>query len=164
MSSSPASWSLAPIGHLCELKNGRAFKPTEWSQTGLPIVRIQNLNNPQAPFNRYNGPWDHRHYLRGGELLFAWSGTPGTSFGAHVWRAEEALLNQHIFRVDFDQDLLDKRFFRHAINQKLGELIDVAHGGAGLQHVTKGVFEATEVANNAASPTSSTPCWPAWTR
>jgi type I restriction enzyme S subunit len=99
-----------------------------------------------APFNRFNGTYDQKHYLKGGELLFAWSGTPGTSFGAHMWGRGEALLNQHIFRVDFDDVLLDRRFFRHAINQKLTELIGVAHGGAGLQHVTKGVFESTEVA------------------
>jgi type I restriction enzyme S subunit len=142
----PINWVRAPIGSLCDLKNGRAFKPAEWSQDGLPIVRIQNLNKASAPFNRFNGTYDHKHYLKGGELLFAWSGTPGTSFGAHVWRGGEALLNQHIFRVDFDDALLDRRFFRHAINQKLTELIGVAHGGAGLQHVTKGVFEGTEVA------------------
>lgn len=139
------SWSTAQIGNLCELKNGRAFKPSDWSQHGLPIVRIQNLNNPHSSFNHYDGEYDDKHFLAGGELLFAWSGTPGTSFGAHVWRGGNALLNQHIFRVDFDERLLDKRFFRHAINQKLNELINVAHGGAGLQHVTKGVFEATEV-------------------
>lgn len=145
MSAIPAGWATAPIGKLCSLKNGRAFKPTEWGATGLPIVRIQNLNNPTAPFNLFDGAFDQRHHLSGGELLFAWSGTPGTSFGAHVWRGGEALLNQHIFRVDFDERQLDKRFFRFAINQKLNELISVAHGGAGLQHVTKGVFEATEV-------------------
>ncbi|WP_084360683.1 restriction endonuclease subunit S [Hydrogenophaga palleronii] len=146
MSLLPTNWVQAPIGSLCDLKNGRAFKPAEWSQDGLPIVRIQNLNNGSAPFNRFNGAYDNRHYLKGGELLFAWSGTPGTSFGAHVWLGGKALLNQHIFRVDFDDALLDRRFFRHAINQKLTELIGVAHGGAGLQHVTKGVFEGTEVA------------------
>ena len=139
------NWVTSQIGDLCDLKNGRAFKPTEWSQSGLPIVRIQNLNNPQAPFNRYSGHFDQKHHLSGGELLFAWSGTPGTSFGAHVWKGKEAVLNQHIFRVDFDESILDRRFFRHAINQKLNELIDVAHGGAGLQHVTKGVFESTEI-------------------
>lgn len=142
----PANWITVPIRSLCELKNGRAFKPSEWRQQGLPIVRIQNLNNIGANFNCFDGDYDAKHFLAGGELLFAWSGTPGTSFGAHIWRGGKALLNQHIFRVDIDEQLLDKRYFRHAINQKLNELINVAHGGAGLQHVTKGVFESTEVA------------------
>lgn len=146
MSALPENWIETEIGGLCSLKNGRAFKPNEWQTSGLPIVRIQNLNNSAFAFNHFQGEVDERNRLRGGELLFAWSGTPGTSFGAHVWRGGEAVLNQHIFRVDFDEALLDKRFFRSAINQKLTELIDVAHGGVGLRHVTKGVFEKTLVA------------------
>ncbi|GKT19227.1 hypothetical protein AVHY2522_21705 [Acidovorax sp. SUPP2522] len=129
MSELPNNWIETEIGNLCSLKNGRAFKPSEWQSSGLPIVRIQNLNNPTSTYNYFQGEVDERNRLRGGELLFAWSGTPGTSFGAHVWRDGDAVLNQHIFRVDFDETLLDKRFFRSAINQKLGELIDVAYGG-----------------------------------
>jgi type I restriction enzyme S subunit len=146
MSALPENWIETEIGGLCSLKNGRAFKPNDWQTSGLPIVRIQNLNNPASAFNHFQGEVDERNRLRGGELLFAWSGTPGTSFGAHVWHGGEAVLNQHIFRVDFDESLLDNRFFRSAINQKLSELIDVAHGGVGLRHVTKGVFEKTLVA------------------
>ena len=141
----PRGWSTAPIGLLCTLENGRAFKPTEWRRRGIPIIRIQNLNNPNAAYNYFDGQFEDRYFLRGGELLFAWSGTPGTSFGAHIWRGGEAVLNQHIFRVDFDESSLDKRFFRYAINQKLEELIGIAHGGVGLRHVTKGKFENTEV-------------------
>ena len=107
MSSLPAGWLFSEIGTLCKLENGRAFKPTEWATTGLPIVRIQNLNNPLAPYNYFDGEFSERYYLRGGELLFAWSGTPGTSFGAHVWKGGEAVLNQHIFRVDFDETAID---------------------------------------------------------
>ncbi len=146
MTDLPNGWEHAPIGSLCTLNNGRAFKPSEWQVRGIPIVRIQNLNNPSAPYNHFLGEYDARYHLRGGELLFAWSGTPGTSFGAHVWRGGEAVLNQHIFRVDFDEGMLDKRYFQHAINQKLNELIGVAHGGVGLRHVTKGKFEQTHVA------------------
>ena len=141
----PVGWVEVPIGDLCKLRNGRAFKPAEWSDEGIPIVRIQNLNNRQAKFNHYQGEVDANHLLGGGELLFAWSGTPGTSFGAHIWAGGKAALNQHIFRVDFDEISLQKDFFRYAINQKLNDLIDIAHGGVGLRHVTKGKFEQTEV-------------------
>lgn len=145
MSNLPQGWVTAPIGELCSLKNGRAFKPSDWQSSGVPIVRIQNLNNASASYNYYQGKADERHRLKGGELLFAWSGTPGTSFGAHIWQGGEAVLNQHIFRVDFDGAALDKRFFRFAINEKLNDLIGVAQGGVGLRHVTKGVFESTSI-------------------
>jgi len=145
MSELPKTWVKIEIGKICELINGRAFKPTDWTATGLPIVRIQNLNNPDAPFNRFDGQVRDRFLIEHGVLLFAWSGTPGTSFGAHVWNGGKAVLNQHIFHVIFDADVLDRDFLRHAINQKLEELINKAHGGVGLRHVTKGTFEETEI-------------------
>ncbi|XQA63988.1 restriction endonuclease subunit S [Xanthomonas sacchari] len=133
------------IGDLCELVNGRAFKPQEWGEEGLPIIRIQNLNRPDAAFNFFKGELDPRHFVVTGQLLFAWSGTPGTSFGAHVWNGPPAALNQHIFKIEFDTEQVDKTFFRHAINQKLDELIGSAQGGVGLRHVTKGTFERTQI-------------------
>ena len=114
-------------------------------ESGLPIVRIQNLNNPGSPFNRYDGKVEEKFHLYGGELLFAWSGTPGTSFGAHIWSGGEALLNQHIFNVHFPEDCIYKQYFKLALNQRILDLIGVAHGSAGLQHVTKPVFESTLV-------------------
>lgn len=139
------NWSTSKIGELCELINGRAFKSHEWSKEGLPIIRIQNLNNSKASFNYFNGEISDRHQVSNGDLLFAWSGTPGTSFGAHLWLGEAAALNQHIFKINFNEKLIDKRFFRYAINQTLDELISGAHGGVGLRHVTKGKFEEAVV-------------------
>lgn len=145
MTELPLGWARTTIGSIAELVNGRAFKPGDWARTGLPIVRIQNLNRADAAFNHFSGPVAERHLVRDGDLLFAWSGTPGTSFGAHIWRGPTAVLNQHIFNVKVDPHLIDREFLRLAINQTLGEQIAKAHGGAGLRHVTKGAFEATEV-------------------
>jgi len=142
----PTTWLQTSIGSLCNLINGRAFKPKEWSEVGLPIIRIQNLNNPNATYNHFDGELADKHRIESGDLLFAWSGTPGTSFGAHVWKGETAALNQHIFKIEFIEALIDKRFLRYAINQTLDELISGAHGGVGLRHVTKGKFEATDIA------------------
>jgi type I restriction enzyme S subunit len=142
----PQGWRHAPISEVCRLINGRAFKPTDWSVSGLPIVRIQNLNDTLKSFNRYDGDVDPRFLIDSEELLFAWSGTPGTSFGAHIWRGGKAVLNQHIFRVIPNAAFVDKYFLRYAINERLQHLIGMAHGGAGLAHVTKPVFEATKVA------------------
>src|ERR1035438_7846700 len=106
MNDLPIGWKRCTIGSLCELINGRAFKPTDWSDTGLPIIRIQNLNNPRAKFNRFKVEVRSRFLVDTGALLFAWSGTPGTSFGAHIWSGEKAVLNQHIFNVLFDEQVI----------------------------------------------------------
>lgn len=145
MSAVPKGWKRKTIGSVCQLINGRAFKPTDWMADGLPIVRIQNLNDPTASFNYYDGQVRSRFLIDSGALLFAWSGTPGTSFGAHVWNGGPAILNQHIFNVLFDGSVVDRDFLKWAINHQLDELIDKAHGGVGLRHVTKGKIEDTEI-------------------
>ena len=95
----PNNWALVRLGQAMELINGRAFKPSDWTREGMPIVRIQNLNNPTAAFNRYDGDVKNQFLIDTGDFLISWSGTPGTSFGAHIWDRGPAVLNQHIFKA-----------------------------------------------------------------
>lgn len=139
----PSNWRWRRIGDELELLNGMAFKPTDWVSSGLPIVRIQNLNNDLAPFNFCNPSQARdRSLIDDGTFLISWSGTPGTSFGAFIWQRGKAVLNQHIFRCDFKTASYDAAFLRLAINGRLDEMIAKAHGGVGLQHITKGKLEA----------------------
>lgn len=139
----PPNWQWIRLGSALEMINGRAFKPSDWLPTGLPIVRIQNLNNEAASFN-YCDPAtvDPRHFIDSGDFLISWSGTPGTSFGAFIWRRGPAALNQHIFRCELIADVFSPEFLRLAINSQLNVLISRAQGGVGLQHVTKGALES----------------------
>lgn len=132
------------FGSVCRLVNGKAFKPSDWSTTGIPIIRIQNLNGSNKPFNYWAGKLDRQVPVRSGDLLLAWSGTPGTSFGAHVWQGPDAVLNQHIFRCDIDTARITAPWARFVVNTQLDELISLAHGGVGLQHVTRSMVEELE--------------------
>lgn len=124
------------IGELCQLINGYAFKPSDWSSDGTPIVRIQNLNNILAGFNYFKGKLAEKYYIDNGALLFSWSGTPGTSFGAFIWNRGPAIINQHIFRV-IPKKRINIFYLKYAINGKLSDIIAKSHGGVGLQHITK---------------------------
>jgi type I restriction enzyme S subunit len=137
----PEGWVLEKIGDICNLINGRAFKPSEWASKGLPIVRIQNLNNEDAEFNYCDSRVDDKYIINRGQLLFAWSGTPGTSFGAHIWKRGKAVLNQHIFKVEINESHVDKVYLMYLLNKNVDEYIRKAHGTAGLAHITKGKFE-----------------------
>jgi type I restriction enzyme S subunit len=141
----PRNWAKARVGDLVDLVNGFAFKSSHWKATGLPIIRIQNLNDPNADHNYYNGMLPDKFLVNTGDLLFAWSGTPGTSFGAHIWQGGKAWLNQHIFKVLFNERYIEKRFLRLAINRNLSQYISEAHGAAGLAHITKAKIEASEL-------------------
>jgi|SRR5882762_586883 len=138
-------WPTKPLGEVCELINGRAFKPNEWQDAGLPIIRIQNLNDSTKPFNYTTQALPEKFRVKQGDTLLSWSGTPGTSFGCFRWNGPEGWLNQHIFNVRLRVEVLPA-FFIHQVNSKLSELIGKAHGGVGLQHITKGALSSVKIA------------------
>lgn len=137
-------WIEKKLGQMCHLTNGMAFKPSDWKEKGIPIVRIQNLNDENASFN-YCDPdiIDNKYMIDTGTLLFSWSGTPGTSFGAYIWNRGKAVLNQHIFIVKTLG--IDKIFFKMIIDANMASIIEKSHGGAGLRHITKTELENIKV-------------------
>ena len=132
------------IKDICDLQNGRAFKPSDWGTAGLPIIRIQNLNDERAPFNYYGGKYNLAQEVDNGDLLFSWSGTPGTSFGAFLWNRGQGVLNQHIFKV-IPKVEVDKTYLMYALNGNISTIISKAHGGVGLQHITKKELDEIEI-------------------
>ncbi|GEM_PF-138565 len=138
-----SEFELVRIADLCELVNGVAFKPEQWENEekgGLPIVRIQNLNDRSASFNYYSGVVKEQFLIENSDLLFSWSGSKGTSFGPHIWYGKKAVLNQHIFRV-LPNNKIDKHYFYWALKKLVAEVEDNLHGGVGLVHITKGNFQ-----------------------
>ncbi len=132
------------VKDICDLQNGRAFKPSDWGTEGLPIIRIQNLNDESAPFNYFSGEYNKVHEIDDGDLLFSWSGTPGTSFGAFRWFRGKGVLNQHIFKV-LPKIEIDLDYFKYALNGNLNSIIEKAHGGVGLQHITKKELDEIDI-------------------
>lgn len=124
------------LGDLFKFKNGRAFKKEEWTTVGLPIIRIQNLNNKDAAFNYFSGEFSQDILVEAGDLLFSWSGTVGSSFGSHLWERERGVLNQHIFKVGLS-DAIDKRYAFHALRYITEEIEQQVSGAVGLVHITK---------------------------
>lgn len=125
------------LGEVASFVNGKTFKASEWTRSGWPIIRIQNLNNLKAEFNYYEGPLDRMVVVNPGDLLFSWSGSKGTSFGPHVWSGPKGVLNQHIFRVDLTLPELDKNYFYYCLKGLVSAVEAKAHGGVGLVHIKK---------------------------
>lgn len=133
----PKGWANTSIGEVAAYQNGRAFKPSEWGTAGLPIIRIQNLNDSNASYNFSDKRHEEKFRVRDGDLLFAWS----ASLGAYIWRGHDAWLNQHTFRVDHTT-MIDRLFLYYALTNITAELYAKAHG-SGMVHVTKRRFEET---------------------
>jgi len=81
----PTEWRTEFLGNLAEFINGNSFKAEDWSESGYPIIRIQNLNG-DGNFNYFNKEINPRWLVENGDLLFAWSGQRGKSFGARIWK------------------------------------------------------------------------------
>jgi len=120
---------------------GRSSRRTGGS-TGLPIVRIQNLNNSSAPFNYCSFEVAPKFHLKPGDFLISWSGTPGTSFGAFIWEGPPGILNQHIFRAELFGGIYNPKFLACSHQRPPRRNDRRAHGGVGLQHITKGELES----------------------
>jgi len=134
----PEDWNIESIGKVFNLVNGVAFKPSDWKQQGTPIIRIQNLNDPSAHFNYSQLPVPERNRVATGDLLFAWSGTVGTSFGARIWHGPEGVLNQHIFKVTMDEEHITRRFSLIVFSRVEEDIAKQAHGfKASFLHVKK---------------------------
>jgi type I restriction enzyme S subunit len=140
----PAAWNIQPLSQLCHLLNGLAFRPEDWSETGTPIIRIQNLNGSQE-FNYCNRSVPSAYYVERGELLFSWSGNRGTSFGPFIWAGPRGLLNQHIFKVTPTAGQ-NAKWFYHALDEVRLRVEREAHGGSGLVHVRRGDLLAYRIA------------------
>jgi len=137
-----AKWHPSRMGDIATYINGTAFKPSEWSREGRPIIRIQNLNDPSAELNYYPGELDAKYLVQPGDVLVSWA----THLEAYIWNGPEAWLNQHIFKVVFDKGEVDKVFFIYAANIALKEAFKKAHGfKATMEHIKRGDFEESEV-------------------
>ena len=124
------------LGEIAEYQNGYAFKPIDWSNKGFPIIRIQNLNDPDKEYNYYSGnEVDKKYFVSTGDILIAWS----ASLGVYVWDRGNAWLNQHTFKVNFISQDIDKKFFVYAIENILKTIETKLHGST-MKHITKTKF------------------------
>lgn len=140
----PSHWQLKRLKYLTRFSNGLAFKPADWKDAGTPIIRIENLNGSDQFNYTDRADLPERLLIQPGDLLFAWSGNRGTSFGSFEWdRAFPAYLNQHIFKLE--NFSLHRRFFFYALRAVTKRVEDNAHGIIGLVHVTKPELGAIEV-------------------
>ena len=128
------------LGDIATYINGYAFKPTDWSQNGKAIIRIQNLNNDNAEFNYFSGDINEKYIVKKGDILISWS----ASIGVYEWNKEDALLNQHIFKVDFNKEEINKIYFKHMVSIALNKATQFMHGST-MKHITKKYFDDIKI-------------------
>jgi type I restriction enzyme S subunit len=134
----PAGWEWCRLVDAGQFINGLAFKPSDWGSIGRPIIRIQNLSGRSPDFNRTTGTFDSSVLVRDGDILVSWSAT----LDAFIWRGEEGVLNQHIFRV-LPAPLADKGYLYWLLKWVIRQLAESDHAhGLVMSHINRGPFLA----------------------
>lgn len=132
-------------GFICSLfdlatwKNGLSFKKIDFSDTGLPVIKIAELNNginSNTSFTK--GNYGEDAFIRRDDILFSWSGNPKTSIDVFRYRLQNGWLNQHIFKVTANEDFVTKDFLYYVLRFLKPHFTQIATNKqtTGLGHVT----------------------------
>jgi type I restriction enzyme S subunit len=132
---SMGKWELRRLTELAEYLNGYAFAPDDWGAEGLPIIRIEQLKNPNAPADYYAGKLPEKNIIEDGDLIFSWS----ASLFLRIWRNGRAALNQHLFKV-VEKSGVNREFLKSFIEFYLPDLTKASHGST-MQHITRKELE-----------------------
>lgn len=130
-----------PVIDLARFVNGGAFTKGA-SGAGRMVVRIAELNSgpgPSTVYHELDVPDDR--LARPGDLLMSWSG----SLGVYRWARDEAIVNQHIFKV-----LPKEGFPDWLVFDRLDAVMPVFQGIAKdkattMGHIQRGHLEGTTV-------------------
>lgn len=124
------------LGDIATYVNGYPFKPSDWKTEGIPIIRIQNLTGSSSDYNYTDKNIDSKYKINKGDILISWS----ASIGVYEWEGEDAFLNQHIFKVEFNKMCINKQYFKYAVEQSLNKAMKFMHGST-MKHITKKYFD-----------------------
>lgn len=128
-----------PLFDLAVWKNGLAFKKIDFSETGRPVIKIAELNNginSNTSFTQCD--YGEEVFIRWDDLLFSWSGNPQTSIDVFRYRLRDGWLNQHIFKVTANEELVTKDFLYYVLKFLKPYFTQIATNKqtTGLGHVT----------------------------
>lgn len=91
----PEAWKVRSVAELAEYVNGRNFTKDATGR-GRLVIRIRELKSGPNSSTVYNEvETASKHIANRDTILFAWSG----SLDVYRWHLDEALINQHIFKV-----------------------------------------------------------------
>jgi type I restriction enzyme, S subunit len=125
------AWQHKKLTDLAEYINGYAFKPDDWGKDGLPIIRIEQLKNPESVTDYFSGRLPDKNIIDNGDLIFSWS----ASLFLRIWQHGKAALNQHLFKV-VEKEWVVRALLKQFIDYYLVEITKASHGST-MQHITR---------------------------
>lgn len=137
----PEGWENRSFNKVAEYINGFAFKPTDWKENGIPIIKINELKNGiESATPRNDGQnIPEKYHVYPGDLLFSWS----ADLNVYIWNEGNGLLNQHIFKVIPNSEI-SKEFLFYSLKEKM-VLFRGMSNGATMHHIKKSALSMVHI-------------------
>lgn len=138
----PEGWERLPMTEIADFLNGFAFKPTDFEESGKPIIKIKEMKNgigSDTPRNKGNRV-PSKYLVKPGDILFSWSG----SLEVVIWQNEEGWLNQHLFKVT-PKNWVSREFVHQSLLKSLDEFNNLTTGST-MKHIKRKELEFVKVA------------------
>ena len=123
------------LGEVCAFRNGFAFQRGKYQSSGLPIIRITDIQHTrvligEAFFNSDDYTDDLSVYeVKKGDILIALSGATTGKIGV-VEFEEKAYINQRVGKFLPKEEVLNTRYLFHYLLSKRHIIHQMAWGGA----------------------------------
>lgn len=129
-------WPTKKLGEVCEIKNGFAFKSSDFTNEGIPLIRISNVKFsgeidlsesaklPDSYKKKYSS-----FLVKKGDILIAMSGATTGKTGLYNL-SNQALLNQRVGKFEPDLDLIDSRYLNYLSKHISNDVLNRAKGMA----------------------------------
>ena len=137
----PKNYTQRKLGDVATLLNGRAYKASELLSSGRYLVlRVGNFfTNTDYYYSDLELEPDK--YCDTGDILYSWSAT----LGAQIWKGGKVIYHYHIWKVLFDENILNKEYFCFMLNVMTDSLKQETHGST-MVHLTKDGMEKKFIA------------------
>lgn len=130
----PKNWVETELGSILSLKNGYAFKTSDYVEAGIPIVRISNIQDGKIDLKKSisvkESLFKDDFIIQKGDILIAMSGATTGKYGVYD---EEVitLQNQRVGNLKpYSNELSNKRYIYYLLGSLKKEIEDRAYGGA----------------------------------
>ncbi|HZK95629.1 MAG TPA: restriction endonuclease subunit S [Prolixibacteraceae bacterium] len=130
----PNNWVETELGNILKLKNGFAFKSEDFKDSGIPVIRISNIQNEQVKTEaaaRVDPSKIKQEFIvQKGDILIAMSGATTGKYGIYNENIVAAQ-NQRVGNlVPHDENLTSRKFIYYLLGGLKKEIEDKAYGGA----------------------------------
>jgi len=130
----PSGWAWVELGEVCKLKNGYAFKSSDYMEEGIPVIRISDINDGLVSVDdavKVIANQEYENYvIKKNEILVAMSGATTGKFGIYKCNII-AYQNQRVGKFQIlDSDVLNNIFLLFLLYSLKRRILKDAYGGA----------------------------------